>query len=114
MYELLAKAIEALAGYQLVQAAVAVLVLLAGLFIMKRGERDRKLTNGTQVLPAWTLYGPVHEAMQSVHNISESCRSAVKSLESIEKEAREQTQLLEDIRNNQVMHRDPPAPVRRR
>lgn len=55
MYDLLAKALDALAGYPIIQAAVAILVLIAGVVFIRRGERDRKANgNGNgDATPRW-------------------------------------------------------------
>lgn len=111
MFELLADALKALAAYPPLAAVAALAVIGGGIWLMVRGERDRKNNGNLQAMPAWTMFGPVHDAMQSLHNISESGRAAVKSLEAIEKEQREQTQLLEDIRNNLLSS---PPPIKRR
>lgn len=111
MFELLDNALKALAAYPPLAAFAALGIIGAGVWLIFRGERDRKKNNGSQSLPAWSLFGPAHDAMQSVHNISENSRSLVKLCEEMAKEKREQTQLLEDIRNNLLSS---PSPVRRR
>jgi hypothetical protein len=106
MYELLADALKALAAYPPVAAAAALVVLGGGVWLMIRGERDRKSNGGSQALPGWALYGPVSDALRSVHHISEQGRETNQLLNRIEdllketaKEQREQTQLLEALRN---------------
>jgi hypothetical protein len=107
MFELIADALRALAAYPPVAAAAALVVIGGGVWLMVRGERDRKSGgNGSQLLPAWSLYGPAHEAMESIHNISEQGRESIRVLERIEnllaeilKEQREQRQTIEMIRN---------------
>lgn len=112
-------AIKSLGAFPVVQAAVALLVILAGIYLVFRGNRDKKPANG---VPAWTLYGPVADVMKSIHEMTEQSREGNKTLGRIEsavhdigKEQREATMLLEDIRNNQVQRGDiVPSPVRRK
>lgn len=107
MFELLADALKALAGYPPIAAGAGLAIIVGGgVWLLMRGERDRKANDSTQGMPAWTMYGPVHDAMQSLHHISEQGRDRNKILERCEgllqdvaKEQREQTQLLEIIRN---------------
>lgn len=106
MFELLADALKALAAYPPVAAFAALVVIGGGVWLMIRGERDRKSNGGSQALPGWALYGPVSDVMKSVHHISEQSRTANHILErhedllrDIAKEQRETNQLLEIIRN---------------
>jgi ABC-type nickel/cobalt efflux system permease component RcnA len=118
------EALKALGAFPLVQAAVALLVIFAGIWMVFRGSREKKPANGNGT-PQWTLYGPVHEVMGAVHQMNEQSREANKTLgrieesvKTVEKEQREQTMLLEDIRNNQVTRTEMtvahPAQVRRK
>lgn len=61
MYELLAKLLDSLKGYPLVEAAAAVIVILGGLRAIRWGERDRHEAQGAapEHIPNWLLYGPV-------------------------------------------------------
>lgn len=70
MFEFLTEAFKALSAYPIVQAAVAILVLLFGITIMRRGERDRK-AGGTSFpeVPVWLLYGPADAAVKSITKI---------------------------------------------
>lgn len=116
------EALKSLGAFPLVQAAVAILVILAGVWMVFRGSQDKKTpANGT--IPAWTLYGPVRDLMQVIHEMAEQSREGNRTLARIEdivkdiaKEQREGTMLLEDIRNNQAMRGDitiPPPPRRK-
>lgn len=98
MFELLADALKALAGYPPLAAFASLVVIAGGVWLMIRGERDRK-SNGNQTVPAWTMYGPVHDVMISIHHISEQSRQSNKMLEEILREVREARQALEMIRN---------------
>ncbi len=120
MFELLDNALKALAAYPPLAAFGSLVVFAGAIWLMMRGERDRK-TNGHTNLPAWAVYGPVHDVMTSIHHLSEQSRTANQILERIEellrdwvkdsaKEQRYQNQLLEFIRNNQEMRGDPQPP----
>jgi hypothetical protein len=117
------EALKSLSGFPIIQAGVAILIILAGVWMVFRGSQDKKPqpTNG---VPAWTLYGPVNELMKSIHDMAEQSRKGNETLLRIEghcmeirKEQREGTMLLEDIRNNQAMRSEmtiPPSPPRRK
>lgn len=82
MFELLTEALKALAGYPIIQGAVAVMVLLVGVHVMRRGERDRKSNgngngNGAVVIPGWIVSGPVHDALSAIHDMNEQSRKQV-------------------------------------
>jgi hypothetical protein len=116
-------ALKSLDPFALLQAVIAVLIVLVWSWMMFRGSRDKKSPNGA--VPAWTLYGAAHEAMVAIHEMNEQSREANRILtraeailkeimrdqreqremqtQHIAKELREQTQLLEDIRNSQVL-----------
>jgi len=121
MFELLDNALKALSAYPPLAAFGSLVVFAGAIWLMMRGERDRKTNGNSAPIPAWAMYGPVHDVMISIHHLSEQSREANKILESIEellrdwvkdsaKEQREQTQLLENIRNNQEMRGDPQPP----
>jgi len=106
MFELLDNALKALAAYPPLAALAGLLVIGGGVWLMVRGERDRKTNGTTAQIPAWMLYGPAHDAMASVHQLAEQGRVQIHILERMEvvlKEiAREQLkarQALEMIRN---------------
>ena len=86
MFEFLTEAFKALAGYPIIQVAVAIMVLLVGIHVMRRGEQDRKSGNGNgqATIPSWAMYGPVHEVMQAAHQINERSAKQCDLLERIE------------------------------
>lgn len=119
-----AEAFKALGPFVLVQSAVALLILGGGVYALFRGTKDKPAPaplNGNAI-PAWTMMGPVHDAIGAVHDLAEQSRATNHILDRIEteakaiaKEQREQTILLEDIRNNQVQRGDiNPPPLKRR
>jgi hypothetical protein len=106
MFELLDNALKALSAYPPVAALGGLVVIGAGIWLMVRGERDRKSNGAQAALPAWAMYGPVHDVMQSIHHISEQSRVANKIAERNEtllkellKEQSRSRQILELIRN---------------
>ncbi len=125
--------LKSLEPFVVVQAVIAVLIVLGWTWIVFRGGREKKPTNGA---PPWALYGPVHEVMSAIHEMNEQSREANRILirseailkeimkdqreqrelqtQHIAKELREQSQLLEDIRNNQVLRGDVINPPGRR
>jgi hypothetical protein len=134
------EALKSLGAFPVVQAAVAIVVILAGVWMVFRGSRDKKpAMNGA---PAWALYGPAHEVMVAIHEMNEQSRelnrilarveemlrgtgkaqweacNALKRIEalteSMHRDSREQTMLLEDLRNNQVMRGDATQGIPRR
>ena len=116
-----AEALKSLGAFPVVQAAVAILVILAGLWMVFRGSREKKVSTNGNGVPSWSLYGPVHDVMGAVHDIAEQGRQQTELLRRIEaeakgmiKEQREQTLLLEDIRNNQVQRGDITSSPRRK
>lgn len=119
-----AEAFKALGSFPLVQAAVALLIILGAIYAVFRGTKEKAApvsANGNGI-PQWTMMGPVHDAIGAVHDLAEQSRATNHILDRIEteakaiaKEQREQTILLEDIRNNQVQRGDiNPPPLKRR
>lgn len=109
MFDFATEALRAFSRYPVVEAFLVLFMFAIGVMAMRKGERDRK--NGT---PVWTLYGPVHEAIGAIHEMNEQSRIAngllsrlVASCTIIEKEQREQTQVMETIFNNQMLRTDP-------
>lgn len=99
------EALKALGAFPVVQAAVAIMVILAGVWMVLRGGRDKK-PEKQETIPQWLLMGPAHDAMGAIHDMAEQSRVSNHILErqetllkEVAKEQREQTQLLEMIRN---------------
>jgi hypothetical protein len=81
-----------------------------------RGNREKNGNGGSghSNIPPWVLMGPGHDAIGAIHDLAEQSRSANEILRTIAHEERQQTQLLEDILNNQIARGDiNPPPVRR-
>jgi hypothetical protein len=118
------EALKSLSRFEIIQAVVSILIVIAWSWGVFRANHEKKRppTNGNSAIPAWTLYGPVRDLMQAIHDMAEQSRESNRTLLRIEddvkeirKEQREGTMLLEDIRNNQVQRGDiVPSPVRRK
>ena len=125
-----------LAHYPVVEAILAIFTLIAAGAAIFRGSWDKRtggMQNSHDGSVGWNPY-TVQEAMQIIREIAEHTKDDTKILERIEetmkatgrvqweicnaqkriehtvdeqyKQLREQTQLLEDLRNNQVMRID--------
>jgi hypothetical protein len=101
-----AEALKSLGAFPLVQAAVALLVILAGIWLVVRGNRDKKTGDSGSTIPQWLMMGPAHDAIGAIHDMAEQSRVTNHILErgeallnEIAKEQRETTQMLELIRN---------------
>lgn len=100
-----AEALKSLGAFPLIQAAVAILVIIAGIWIVTRAGREKK-ADGAALVPPWLMMGPAHDVMGAIHDLAEQSRGTnhilsrmEDLLKTIAKEQREQTQLLEMIRN---------------
>jgi hypothetical protein len=123
-----AEALKALGSFPIIQAAVALLIVFSGLaiawYVARNGKKPADNGAPTAAVPQWLLMGPLHDAIGAVHDIAEQGRGTNIILDRIDKatvemakEQREQTMLLEDIRNNQIARSDiamPPHPPRRK
>lgn len=101
MFEFLAEAFKALSAYPIIQGAIALLVLLVGVHVMRRGENDRKNGNGNgaPAIPGWVMMGPIADAISAIHEMNEQSRAQVKLLERIEEAQQANKVTLEMIRN---------------
>ena len=84
---------KTLGPWPIAQIGFVVLIAAASFFAIRRGERDRKNGHGIVEIPIYLVTGPVHDFMISM-----------------QEQTRLQTQLLEEIRNNQEMRGDPQPP----
>ena len=105
-----AEALKSLGAFPLVQAAVAILVLMAGVWLVIRAGRDKKPGDATLV-PPWLMMGPAHDVMGAIHDLAEQSRGTNHVLErsevllnDIAKDLRTQTQLLEMIANENMIN----------
>lgn len=91
---------KTLGPWPIAQFGFVVLIAAASIFAIKRGDKDRKTNGGIVEIPVYLVTGPVHDAIMAIHSMAEQIRI--------------QTQLLEEIRNNQEMRSDPPPSHRYR
>jgi len=91
-------ALKSLDPFTLLQAVIAVLIVLVWSWMMFRGSRDKK-PNGSAT-PVWSLYGPVHDVLRAIHEMNEEGREtnrilsrAEAILKEIMKDQREQREL---------------------
>lgn len=94
MYEPLNKALEALGPWPIVQAAAAVLIVIGVLKAMNRGEKDRKANSNGDTTPQWFAN---EQQLDLLRDINET-------LHHIKHESRHQSQLLEQIANENVIN----------
>jgi hypothetical protein len=92
-----------------IQAAFVGLILLGGIYMMTRGNQDNA-TKPPELIPQWILIGPLHDMMQSVHEVAEEARRSndllreFKDLQNdILREMQHARQTLELIRNESRM-----------
>lgn len=100
------EALKSLGAFPLVQAALFVMVVLAGIWVFLQSKRDSRANGNQSQIPQWVMMGPVNDAIRSIHAIAERGRDISHILErhedhlkDIAKEQRETNQLLEIIRN---------------
>ena len=97
--------VEALSRYPLVEGAVAIIVVIVGLRAISAGRKDGPVApSPAHEYPSWLMAAPVVNLMERLHNMEDHNEHQVKLLEEIRKEAREQTQLLEQIANENVIN----------
>jgi hypothetical protein len=96
-------AFKVLGQWPIIQAAVALVVIFAGIYLMRRGEKDKK---PPELIPQWLMMGPLHDMMGAVHDVAEESRRTndllrenKELLSDALQEARNTRQTLELIRN---------------
>jgi len=108
MGDLNAKAFDALGAYPIIQAAVAALILLGGVYLIFRASRDKSVPR--EPVPQWLMMGPLHDMMGAVHDVAEQGRQQTDLLRRIEelsgkqlREIEKAKSVLEAIRNESKM-----------
>lgn len=76
-------ALDAVSAFPLIQAALGILILLGGLYIMTRGNRD-SVVKPPELIPSWLMMGPLHDVMGAVHDMAEEARRTNDLLERID------------------------------
>lgn len=66
-------AFDAVNGFPIIQAALGILIVLVGVYFMTRGQRDNA-SKPPELIPSWLMMGPLHDMMQSVHELAEEAR----------------------------------------
>lgn len=98
-------AFDAVNGFPIIQAALGILIVLVGVYFMTRGQRDNA-AKPPELIPSWLMMGPLHDMMQSVHEVAEQGRQQTDLLRRIDDQMGDllrQTEInkatLETIRN---------------
>lgn len=97
--------LSALSGYPIIEGAVALLVLIFGLRAMSAGRKDGPaLPSAVHDYPPWLMSAPMVNTMDRIQLMVNHNDHQVRLLEEIRKEARNQTMLLEQIANENVIN----------
>jgi hypothetical protein len=98
------KALDALGQFPIVQASVAVLILLGGIYMIFKASKDR--VRPPELIPQWLMMGPLYDMMGAVHDVAEETRRTndllrenKELLSDVLQETRNTRQTLELIRN---------------
>jgi hypothetical protein len=74
----LSEALAALKPFPVVQSTVALLMILGAIYIAFRATRDKPPLPPPlpppELFPQWLMMGPMHDMMQSVHEVAEEAR----------------------------------------
>jgi len=105
------KAFAALGAYPIIQSAVAITILLGALYLVVRATRDKPPPLPPhEPVPQWIMMGPMHDMMQSVHEVAEEARRTNDLLREVKdllgdnvRETQHARQTLELIRNESRM-----------
>ena len=105
------KAFAALGAYPIIQSAVAITILLGALYLVMRAARDKPPPlPPREPVPQWIMMGPMHDMMQSVHEVAEEARRTNDLLREVKdllgdnlRETQHARQTLELIRNESRM-----------
>lgn len=111
MFEALIEATKALSPWPFVDAGAITIITIASVMAALRGNRERKAARSVE-LPGWLMYGPIAEVIRDIRELREQGQETNTHLDNIAREQREQTQLLEDMRNTAVLGQQ--GPVRKR
>lgn len=112
MLEIASKAFDSLAAFPVIQGAIAIVIVFAGIAFARKGEKDRKnggSGSGNVEVPAFIMGGPVHDALTEVRVIAEQGRVTNKlleavnhKLEAIDRGQLYVVQLLEELNNDKT------------
>jgi hypothetical protein len=93
------KAFGALGQFPIVQAAVATLIVLAGVYMIFRGSKEKNNPSSPEHIPQWLMIGPMHNMMEEVRHIAEQGRRTNDLLRECREAANACKAILELIRN---------------
>jgi hypothetical protein len=69
------KAFAALGAYPIIQSAIAITILLGALYLVMHATRDKPPPlPPREPIPECIMMGPMHDMMQSVHEVAEEAR----------------------------------------
>ena len=107
----LVEGIKALKDLPLPEALVLICFAFVGWMVYRKGEKDRRMLGPSAIeVPLFLLSGPLADAMESVHHVSEQSRVTNELLREIHREIRKQNDLMEWIGNQAGVN--PPRPRR--
>lgn len=100
--------VGALSNYPILEAAVSVVVVLAGLRVVMAGRKDGPIAppphSVSPEYPTWLLSGPIPQALHNLNDTAHNNRLIVEMMGQLCKEQREQTALLEMIYNENIIN----------
>lgn len=64
-------------------------------------KKDRSAPEDPRLMPLWTMMGPVHEAIQTVHDMAENDRSQLETLRHINTTLMDMARVLDNIDRGQ-------------
>jgi hypothetical protein len=102
MLEMVAETSKALSSWPIANAFFMIVIAFGALLAWRRGEKDRKGGHSIE-FPAYLMSGPVHDAMGAQYDMVSELKEINGHLSRLGDEARQQTQLLENIRNEGVV-----------
>lgn len=92
------KAFGALGQFPIIQASVAVVIIIVGVFMILKASKDRN-HHAPDPMPQWLMMGPLHDMMKAVHDIAEESRKANETLKENRSILNACKSVLEMIRN---------------
>lgn len=92
------KAFSALGQFPIIQASVAIMIMLGGIYMIFKASKDRGAVSQNHT-PPWIYSGPVHDTMKTIERIEQYSRSNNELLKDIREAAVACKSALELIRN---------------
>ena len=91
------KALGALGQFPIIQAAVAILILLGAVYLIFKASKDKNRM--PDPIPQWVMMGPLHVMLEAVHDMAEESRRATELLKEVRDAMLSCKTALELIRN---------------